>query len=246
MRPLVIAVVIGMSVAAHAQIPLPAPYCPSGRKPPMCGFLPSDEHVRRAEVATNKLTYLLFASYMKCVSKAVIQGSQADQRSFDACTADAMAGAINRFNVLESRPSCENFGLIALNLLTASKTLAGKLYCNGTFPLDFGITGRLPADPAVARVERGSSKMLVKEYQGMVRCYDNGVEALARGQTATIVRCVAKLRAIQARRVLRLDFGLPGFGSLGCFDDATGTDIAHLLTQIDAAANLNPQIFCSM
>src|SRR5262249_26840248 len=146
---------------------------------------------------------------------------------------------------LESRPSCENFGAIALSLLTESKALAGKLYCNGTSPLDFGITGRLPADTAVARVERGSSKLVVKEYQGMVRCYDNGVEALAGGQTGTIVLCVAKLRAVQARRVMRLDFGLPGFGSLGCFDEASGTDIAHLLTQVDAVANLNPQIFCS-
>src|SRR5262249_22229458 len=134
MRPLVIAAVIGLAVASHAQIPLPAPYCPSGEKPPSCGFVPSDEHVRRAEVGASKLSYLLFASYVKCVSKAVIQGSQADRSSFDACTSAAMAGALNRLNVLESRPSCENFGPIALSLLTESKALAGKLYCNGTSP----------------------------------------------------------------------------------------------------------------
>src|SRR5262249_24840334 len=136
MRPLVIAVVIGMSVAAHAQTPLPTPYCPAGKSPPSCGFLPSDAHVRRAEVAAGKLTYVLFASYMKCVSRAVIQGSQARRSDFDRCTSDAMASLINRFNAFESQPSCENFGLIALNLLTLSKTTAGKLYCNGTTLLD--------------------------------------------------------------------------------------------------------------
>ena len=246
MRPLVIAVVIVMSVVANAQTPLPAPYCPAGKSPPSCGFLPSDTHVRRAEVTSSKLRSLLFASYMKCVSRAVIQGSQARQIDFDTCITDATTGAINRFNTLQSEPSCENFVLIALNLSTLSKTMGSKLYCNGTLPLDFGIAVRLPADPAVARVERGASKLLVKEYQKIVRCYDNGVEALATGKPPTIVRCVAKLGAVQARRVLRLDFGLPGFGSLGCFDEATGTDIGHLLTQIDTAANLNSQIFCSM
>ena len=79
----------------------------------------------------------------------------------------------------------------------------------------------------------------------MVKCFDDGVEAQARGRTGTLPRCVAKLRAIQERRLLRLGFGLPGFGSHGCFDQNAGTDIRRLMTQIDAAANLNPQMFCA-
>src|SRR5262249_5027787 len=113
MRPFVIAVVVWMSVAAHAQTPLPAEYCPAGASPPSCGFLPSDENVRRAEVGASKLRYLLLAWYTKCVSKAVLQKSQAGRASFDQCALDAMARGINRFNALESQPSCENFSLIA-------------------------------------------------------------------------------------------------------------------------------------
>jgi hypothetical protein len=245
MRALVIAVVLGVSVAARSQTPLPAEYCPAGAKPPSCGFLPSDAQVRWAEVGASKLRYVAFALYMKCISKAVIERRQ-DQAAFDRCTIDAMARAINRFNALESTPSCQNFSQIALNLLSLSKIMAGRVYCNGTVPLNFGVPGRVPADTAVARVERGASKLLVREYQKMVRCYGDGVEALARGRTGTIARCVARLRAIQERRMMRFDFGLPGFGRLGCFDEAAGTGIRQLLAQIDAAANLNAQIFCSM
>jgi len=246
MRPFVIAVVVWMSVAAHAQTPLPAEYCPAGASPPSCGFLPSDENVRRAEVGASKLRYLLLAWYTKCVSKAVLQKSQAGRASFDQCALDAMARGINRFNALESQPSCENFSLIARNLLIMSKWMAGRLYCNGTVPFTFGVPGRFPADAAVARVARGASKLLVREYKGMVKCFGNGVEARAKGQGGTLARCVAKLRAVQERRMLGLDFSLPGFGSLGCLDPKTGTDVRRMLTQIDASANLNPQIFCSM
>jgi hypothetical protein len=245
MRLLALTVVVGISVAARAQIPLPAVYCSQGASPPSCGFLPSDANVRRAEVLASKLRYVLFASHMKCISKAVLQGTQSGPSGFDKCTTDAMTRAINRFNGIDSEPSCEDFDQIALNLLTLSRIMASKIYCNGVLPFTFGVQGRFPAGPAVAKVERGSSKLVVKEYQGLVRCYDNGVEAQARGQTATISTCLAKLRAVQQRRMTRLDFGLPGFGSSGCFDEGAGTDIAHLLSEVDAAASINAQVFCS-
>ena len=247
MRATALVLVAIASVAAHAQTPLPAQFCPQGVAPPLCGLLPSDDHVRRAELATNKLSALLFASYMNCVKRAVNDQTQARRTTTLAdCASTLTQRFVTRFDAIVPTPSCENFGLLASHLLMLVRAEAAHVYCNGTLQLNFGVSGRVPRDLEVARVEFGAWKLIVKEYRGIVKCYSNGVESEAMGRNADITGCVTKLRVAQDKRGDHFDFGLPGFGNSGCFDEQAGTDIAHLLSGIGAAANRNHDIFCSM
>jgi hypothetical protein len=241
-----LALIAIVSGAAHAESPLPAQFCPEGLAPPQCGLLPADDHVRRAELQTNKLRTLLFGSYMKCVSRAVSDQAEARQpNALSDCATPLTQRFVTRFDGITSTPPCADFGQLATDLLTLVKAQATKVYCNGNVSLSFGVTGKVPTDVEVERVEFGAWKLMVKEYREITRCYGNGVEKEARGQNADIATCVAKLQAVQDKHAEHFDFELPGFGTHGCFDAQAGTDIVHLLSGIDEAANLNPETFCS-